>query len=77
MKRAQPADGTQLTGNDRYEGYCADLTKMIADFVGFDYIIKPVNDTKYGQKGENNNSWNGMVGELIRRVSHGWAGFDE
>ncbi|ESO10960.1 hypothetical protein HELRODRAFT_190246 [Helobdella robusta] len=64
-ERPQPTNGTKWEGNDRYEGYCADLAKKIADFVGFTYTIKPVNDTKYGQKGENA-TWNGMVGELIR-----------
>ena len=57
-----------LTGNDIYEGYCADLAKKIAKEVGFDYIIRLVKDGKYGEKMFDGN-WNGMVGELSRKVS--------
>jgi len=39
---------TSLTGNDKYEGYCADLAKMIAEHVGFSYEIRLVVDGKYG-----------------------------
>jgi len=53
--------------NDQYEGYCADLAKMIAGVVGFRYKIVPVRDGKYGAV--ENKTWNGMVGELIRHVS--------
>jgi len=59
--------GPPLVGNDQYEGYCADLARKIAEYAGFDYIIKPAKDAKYGAKLEDN-SWNGMVGELMRRV---------
>ena len=55
-------------GNDMYQGYCAELTKKIADFVGFEYEIRPVKDGKYGELDENK-TWNGMVGELVRNVS--------
>ena len=36
--------------------------------VGFDYVIKPVKDGKYGSQ-LSNGSWNGMIGELLRHVS--------
>ena len=62
------ANDSSLSGNDKYEGYCADLAKMIAEHVGFSYEIKLVNDSKYGTKDENN-EWNGIVGELVREVS--------
>jgi len=52
--------------NSQYEGYCADLAKQIAEAVGFRYKIKPVTDGKYGA--DENGTWNGMVGELIRHV---------
>ena len=67
MNRSQPDDGQILTGNDRYEGYCAELAKKIADIVGYDYILKVVADGNYGAKLENG-MWNGMVGELTRKV---------
>lgn len=53
--------------NSQFEGYCADLAKKIADGVGFRYKIVPVRDKKYGALDENK-TWNGMVGELIRHV---------
>ncbi len=30
----QPTGDYELQGNERYEGYCKDLTKQIADIVG-------------------------------------------
>ena len=65
----QPTGDYELQGNERYEGYCKDLTKQIADIVGFDYVIQPVADGKYGSV-DDNGTWNGMVGELVRNVSH-------
>ena len=47
-------------------GYCVDLAKKIADFVGFQYVLKVVEDGTYGTI--INNTWNGMVGELMTRV---------
>ncbi|ESN96470.1 hypothetical protein HELRODRAFT_189261 [Helobdella robusta] len=58
--------GDNLTGNDRYEGYCVDLTKLIAGLVGFDFVFKLVEDRKFGSKDENGR-WDGMIGELLRR----------
>ena len=57
-------------GSEEYYGYCADLAKKIANFVGFEYEIHAVKDGKFGQK-DINNTWNGMVGELVRHVSFG------
>ena len=62
------ADAEKYEGNDRYEGYCADLAKKIASIVDIDYKIVPVKDSAYGSRDENG-TWNGMVGELIRGVS--------
>lgn len=65
-----PEPGTTLEGNDRYEGYCKDLADLIAKDLKFNYILKLVNDSKYGGMDTNSPSgWNGMVGELIRQVS--------
>lgn len=60
-------DGPHSKGNDAFIGYCADLAREIAERVGFNYIISPVKDGKYGGKYENL-EWNGMVGELVRHV---------
>lgn len=66
-KRNTENPDESLTGNQRYEGYCADLALEIGKLVGFDYTLKLVVDNKYGARVENN-LWNGMVGELTRQV---------
>lgn len=51
----------------RYEGYCVDMMEIIAENVSFTYILKIVADGKFGS--EHNESWNGMIGEVIRGVN--------
>ena len=68
MLKEKPEDGKMPTGNDMYEGYCADLIKEVARIVKFDYVIQPVKDGKYGALAKNGKDWNGMVGELTRKV---------
>ena len=68
MMKKKTDDGKPLVANARYEGYCADLAKEVAGIVGFDYTIQLVKDSIYGEK-EKDGTWNGMVGELTRRVS--------
>ncbi|XP_064610176.1 glutamate receptor-like [Liolophura sinensis] len=58
-------DGKVPTGNDRYYGFCITLAEKVAKIVHMDYIIQVVKDGKYG-KLLSNDTWNGMVGELIR-----------
>ena len=58
----------QTGSKDRYHGYCADLAKQLADRMKIKYVMVPVNDSKYGAVDSNGN-WNGMVGELINKVS--------
>lgn len=59
----------QLTGNDKYEGYCAELAAEIAKHVGFAYRLELVGDGKYGARDPVSKMWNGMVGELVYGVS--------
>lgn len=64
----KPEPGQVLVGNDQFEGYCKDLADLIADQVKVNYILKLVNDSKYGGRDVNSPAgWNGMVGELIRQ----------
>lgn len=60
--------GKVLKGNERYEGFCIDLLIEIAKIVGFDFNIVPVPDGRYGVR--TNGKWDGIVKELIDRVSH-------
>ena len=57
-----------LTGNDRFEGYAADLARKVAQEIKFDYEIKVVPDGNYGSLTEPNRTWDGMVGELVYHV---------
>ncbi|XP_043920916.1 glutamate receptor ionotropic, kainate 2 isoform X2 [Protopterus annectens] len=54
-----------LYGNDRFEGYCIDLLKELANILGFTYEIRLVEDGKYGAPDDTNGQWNGMVRELM------------
>ncbi|KAM7398415.1 hypothetical protein PAMA_006364 [Pampus argenteus] len=55
----------QFVGNERYEGYCAELASEIAKHVGFSYRLELVGDGKYGAREAETKMWNGMVGELV------------
>uniref|UniRef100_UPI0037E8EFA0 glutamate receptor 1-like n=1 Tax=Semicossyphus pulcher TaxID=241346 RepID=UPI0037E8EFA0 len=55
----------QLVGNDKFEGYCAELASEIAKHVGFSYRLELVGDGKYGARDAETKMWNGMVGELV------------
>ncbi|KAG9348263.1 hypothetical protein JZ751_001998 [Albula glossodonta] len=59
----------ELQGNERYEGFCVDMLKELADILKFKYRIRLVGDGVYGVSGANG-TWTGMVGELISRVRH-------
>lgn len=58
----------EMEGNDRYEGFCVDMLKELAEILRFNYKIRLVGDGVYGVP-EANGTWTGMVGELIARVS--------
>ncbi|CAG2168217.1 unnamed protein product, partial [Oppiella nova] len=62
-------NGENLKGNDRFEGFAADLMKQIAETLGFQYRIQLVNDSKYGGF-DGKSGWNGMIGQLIRHEVH-------
>ena len=64
-----PVEKEGLEGNARFEGYCADLAQRMSEIIGFDFLIKPVNDSKYGDN--KTGKWDGMVGELLSGVSPG------
>lgn len=65
-------DDHNLTGNARYEGFCIDLLKGIAGQIGFQYSIRLVPDNMYGVYDPETKTWNGIVRELMDRVSNDW-----
>lgn len=52
----------------RYKGFSIDVLDALAKILGFKYDIYQVGDGKYGSMLPNG-SWNGMIGELIGKVS--------
>lgn len=61
--------GGNFSGNTRYEGFCIDLLKEIAHMVGFTYRIELVPDGKYGVYDYETGEWNGIVRQLMDKVS--------
>lgn len=61
-----------LSGNERFEGFCVDMLRELAELLRFRYRLRLVEDGLYGAP-EPNGSWTGMVGELINRVRPGWG----
>ncbi|KAF5921342.1 hypothetical protein HPG69_007315 [Diceros bicornis minor] len=61
-----------LSGNERFEGFCVDMLRELAELLRFRYRLRLVEDGLYGAP-EPNGSWTGMVGELINRVWPGWG----
>ncbi|XP_067125926.1 glutamate receptor ionotropic, kainate 2 isoform X5 [Centruroides vittatus] len=58
-----------LTGNERFEGFCIDLLKTIADLLGFSYELHLVPDKKFGAENTTTGEWNGLVREIIDKDS--------
>jgi len=53
-----------------YHGYCVDLLQHLtkALTIPFSHEFRLVRDGKYGAR-ESNGNWNGMIGELINKVT--------
>lgn len=56
------------TGNAQFIGFSVDLLKLLANHVGFKYVLEY--DLKYGAYDHDQGEWNGVVRKLIERV-HG------
>ena len=78
LRKTKP--GEVLRGNERYEGYCKDLTEAITKLTGIKFKIKPVSDGKYGSPDSRTPGGGGMVsgGNKMMRLSasscQGWWG---
>uniref|UniRef100_A0A183UX66 Lig_chan-Glu_bd domain-containing protein n=1 Tax=Toxocara canis TaxID=6265 RepID=A0A183UX66_TOXCA len=67
LKRTAPGEKPRQ-GNDRFEGYCIDLLKLLANnLTGFDYEVFISDGNKYGARQEDG-SWDGMIGYLLNEV---------
>lgn len=52
-----------------FEGFCIDLLRLVARHVGFEYRIELVPDGKYGVLDPKTGEWNGIVRQLIDKVT--------
>lgn len=62
-------EGEYFEGNDRFEGYSIDLIDSIAKILGFHYRFELVPDNKYGSFNKVTKKWDGLVKQLLDRVS--------
>ncbi|VDM34074.1 unnamed protein product [Hydatigera taeniaeformis] len=65
MMEKKDVNGNPIKGE--YEGFCVDLIQKLAEMIKFKYKMKAVADGQFGSLV--NGTWDGMVGELLRRVS--------
>jgi len=61
------ANSAFLAGNDRFEGYLADILRLLATSVGFDYEIRLTRDGKHGDL-QDDGVFDGMIGDVQRGV---------
>lgn len=59
-----------LTGNDQYEGFVFDIIDEISKMLGFNYVFKLVEDSRYGSLNKETGEWNGMIKELLDGVGY-------
>lgn len=60
---------SSLTGNDRFEGFCIDLIQELSKMLGFNYTFIVQKDGNNGNFDRRTQSWDGMIGEVMRGVS--------
>lgn len=58
----------ELEGNKRFEGFVFDIIDEISAMLGFHYVFKLVDDSKYGSPNKETGEWNGMIKELLDGV---------
>lgn len=56
-----------LSGNDRFEGFCIDLIFELSQILFFNYTFEIQEDGVYGKPGRNG-KWTGMLGKVIDGV---------
>ncbi|XP_035685552.1 glutamate receptor ionotropic, kainate 2-like [Branchiostoma floridae] len=58
-------DGNNVTGNDRFRGFCMDLFSWISAELGFKYEYYEVEDGHFGVYDWKTGKWNGMIGDVL------------
>ena len=65
-----PSDVDPTHKDLRYKGLCVDLLLLLESELKFNFTLYVVNDGNYGSINDSTQEWNGMVGELVKKVSH-------
>lgn len=52
----------------KFVGFCVDILLDLAERLNFTFEIEVVKDMTFGKKNEKG-EWNGIIGELVNRVS--------
>lgn len=56
-------------GNIQWEGYCIDFAKRLSEKLDFDYVLVPPTRGSFGDRVPGlNNTWDGLVGDLVTGV---------
>lgn len=64
------ANSPFLAGNERFEGFLADILRQLSITVGFQYEIRLARDGKHGDM-QSNGLWDGTIGEVLSGVCIG------
>ncbi|GIX69974.1 glutamate receptor 1 [Caerostris extrusa] len=59
-------NGTELLGNNRFEGYCKDMMDIICAMMQVKCQLILVEDGMYGKFDSSKERWSGMIGEIIQ-----------
>ena len=75
--KTDPKTSTPLLdeqGNVQWEGYCIDFAERIAEKLDFDYVLVPPTRGLFGDRVPGlNNTWDGLVGDLVTGVKSSTA----
>ncbi|XP_066287209.1 glutamate receptor ionotropic, kainate 2-like [Branchiostoma lanceolatum] len=58
-------DGNNVTGNDRFQGFCMELFSWLSTELGFKYEYYEDEDGQYGIYNSQTGKWTGMVGDVV------------
>ncbi|XP_078700018.1 glutamate receptor ionotropic, kainate 2-like [Branchiostoma floridae x Branchiostoma belcheri] len=58
-------NGNNVTGNERFQGFCMDLFSWLSTELGFKYEYYEVEDGQYGIYNSQTGQWNGMIGDVL------------
>lgn len=53
----------------KYQGFSIDILDALSNYLGFKYDIYLAPEQKYGSL-QSDGQWNGLMGELVFKVSH-------